>query len=346
MPKASPAEQYPSSPGSNAAARGNHNPQDARAPNPARSPSSRNGSMENPTPGSPATPASTKPTAKQQTHPIPTFVRTVAFDSWTRELDDELREFCKGGREGERKAILSINARFPNLSPQVIWSRILYLGLTSSKRRPYLRGEWEPDEIALLEAGYCDGRRGATHAINVLLQMHPDWTRSKVSWKAKSLGFSHVRPNAYQRWSDEADRRLTSCEGFLMESAEQRMKRSRGSILSRLAALDRRMEFFGGFKTKDLTDDLHMDEAQVRRLERRGVLVRDRGRITEKSFKELCRSHPNEIPFQTLSPYWKNRLIRDYGYRRPKLPRRGGRRKRKVAEPTPANVAASVGGIT
>ncbi len=131
-----------------------------------------------------------------------------------------------------------------------------------------------------------------------------------------------------------------------METVEKRLKRSPKSILSRLAALDRGMEFFGGLKAKDLTDDIHLDEAHVRRLERRGVLVRERGRITDRSFKEYCEAHSDEIPFQTLTPFWKDRLIQDYGYRRPTVPtmrRRGGRRKKKAkAEPTRASVAAGV----
>jgi hypothetical protein len=73
--------------------------------------------------------------------------------------------------------------------------------------------------------------------------------------------------------------------------------------------------------------------------------VREAGRITEESFKELCRNHPHEIPFQTLSNYWKNRLVRDYQYRKPKLGRRAGR-KRRAAEPMAVKVSASAGEST
>jgi len=275
---------------------------------------------------------------------IPMAAHSVAFDCWTVDLDNQLRAFCKAGREGERAAILSITAQVPHFSAEVIWSRILYLGLSTAKRRPYVRHEWTAEDIELLAAGYSDGRRGATDAINVLLRTHPEWSRSNISRKAKSLGLARARPNGYDPWSEDADRRLISCEGFLMESIEERLKRSRGSILSRLALLDRGMEFFGGFKTKDLMTDLHLGEAQVRRLERKGLLVRERGRITDKSVADLCRNHPEEIPFETLSPDWQCRLVQDYHYRKPKTARRGGRKRKAARGTAPASGTAAGGG--
>jgi hypothetical protein len=69
-----------------------------------------------------------------------------------------------------------------------------------------------------------------------------------ISWKAKSLGLFRKRKKKYQPWSEDADRQLISCEGFQLESVEKRMKRTKGSIWSRLLALDRGADFFGGFK--------------------------------------------------------------------------------------------------
>ena len=300
-------------------------------------PSSQNNRIEAPT--------SDAATSRPGRRAMARAAHSVAFDCWNVDLDYELRGFCKGGREGERQAILSIRTRFPDISAEIIWSRILYLGLSTAKRRPYMRHEWTADDVELLAAGYSDGRHGATNAINVLLRMHPDWSRSLISRKAKSLGLAHARPKGYQPWSQEADRRLISCEGFLMESVEERLKRSRGSILSRLAALDRGMEFFGGFKTKELMTDLHLAEAQIRRLERNGLLVRERGRITEKSVAELCRSHPEEIPFETLSPEWQCRLVQDYHYRKPKMVRRGGRKSKATSGTARVSGTAAGGGV-
>jgi hypothetical protein len=106
------------------------------------------------------------------------------------------------------------------------------------------------------------------------------------------------------------------------------MKRSMASIRSRLAALGRDAELFGGFRTKDLMEMLHLDESAIRRLERWRVLLRERGRITEDSLRWLCSEHPEEIPFETLDEDTKRILVADYEYPKPQPTRQGGRRKK------------------
>ena len=77
-----------------------------------------------------------------------------------------------------------------------------------------------------------------------------------------------------------------------MKVIQKRMKRSIASIRSSLTVLDRGAESFGGFKTNDLMERLRLDESAIRRMERRHLLLRERGRITEDSVKCLCREHP------------------------------------------------------
>jgi hypothetical protein len=105
---------------------------------------------------------------------------------------------------------------------------------------------------------------------------------------------------------------------------EERMKRSRAAIRSRLAALGRSAEFFGGFKTKDLMEMLHLDERAIRRLERKHLLQREWGRITEDSLRSLCREHPEDIPFETLDEDTKRMLVAEYRYAKPKRAGQGG----------------------
>lgn len=251
---------------------------------------------------------------------------TVPFDGWFRELDAILIEYCKRGREGEGQAIAAIQARHPQISPNTIWARIVYLGLTASERAPYRRYEWSLGDLEVLGVGYRDGQNSASRTIDALLEQHRDWTRSVVWRKAKSLGLSRSRKGGYRSWSEEADRMLISCEGFEMEGIARRMKRSIASIRSRLAAMDRGAEFFGGFKTKDLMEMLHLGESDIRRLERKRLLRRKRGRITDDSLASLCREHPEEIPFETLDGDTKRMLVADYKYAISKRARNGGRK--------------------
>ena len=116
---------------------------------------------------------------------------------------------------------------------------------------------------------------------------------------------------------------LVACEGLEMKVIKKRLKRSMASIRSLLAALDRGSEFFGGFKAKDLMEMLHLDQPAIRRLERKHLLLRERGRITEDSLRSLCREHPEEIPFETLHEETKQMLIADYKYPTPRREREG-----------------------
>jgi hypothetical protein len=137
-----------------------------------------------------------------------------------------------------------------------------------------------------------------------------------IGRKAKSLGLSGKRERERLAWSEEADRMLIACEEFEMKVIEKRMKRSIASIRSRLAVIGRDAEFFDGFKTKDLMEMLHLDTAAIRRLERKRLLLRERGRITEASLISLCREHPEEIPFETLDEDTKRMLVPTTNYTR------------------------------
>lgn len=347
MPRANGGREYPSSPGTNIAARESQNTQDPRIdePPPLRKESPPLGlavAAAAPAPAGTvvdarlpqeATRAGLAPNGGRRKDHHPAY--SVPFDGWIRELDCLLEQFCKLGRDGEREAILAIRKDYPEISSATIWARMVYLGLTTSKRRPYSRHEWLAEDLELLRSGYSDGRNGASRTIDTLLELHPDWSRSVVSWKARSLGFSRKRKKGYQPWSEDADRQLISCEGFQVESVEKRMKRTKGSIWSRLVVLERGAEFFGGFKTKDLMELLHLDESAIRRLKRQGLLTCERGRITEDSVTSLCRDHPEKIPFETLSPDAQHTLVEDYEYGKEKQAPKGGRKRKPATESAP-----------
>ena len=331
MPRANSGKENPSSPGSSVAARGNR-PRDDRA---AVSPWTHNGRTACGPAVAPEPPSVRLPrggiTVTHQGRRDPPRAFTVPFDGWRPEWDGLLKEFCKRGRDGEREAIAAIRKKHPQVSPATIWARILYLDLTTSKRPPYRRSEWSAEDLHLLQSGYSEGRRGASRTIDALVEKHPDWSRSVVSRKAKSFGLSRPRENEYQPWSADEVSELLSCEGFQMKSIEERMTRTRDSVTSRLISLDRGAEFLAGFKTGDVMRLFRVQKATVRRLKRLGLLVSERGRITEKSVRLLCREHPEQIPFETLTADEQHRLVKDFGYAKPKRARKGGRKKKPPA---------------
>jgi hypothetical protein len=83
---------------------------------------------------------------------------------------------------------------------------------------------------------------------------------------------------------------------------------------------------------------LHLDASAVRRLKRHGLLLCERGRITEDSVISLCRDHSEEIPFETLSPDAQHRLVEDYEYGKEKKAPKGGHKKKPAEESAPQDV--------
>ena len=255
-----------------------------------------------------------------------------SFETWPPELDDELRKVLLSTPGAERNAIAAIKDSHHELTEDLIWSRIVYLGLTNRKRAPYRKHEWTTEEDEILLNQYGSSRAASRKAIEHILRLHPDWSRDAVVWRARVLGLTQHRATAPQRWSSAQDHYLLSLMGCQLETIARRLNRSKKSVLARLRRLGWSADFFGGFKTKDLVLDLRVSEAVVEEWVRSGWLERKNGRITEESLRWLCRHHSEEIPFQSLTPEAQNWLTLSMGYGRGDTVRRGGRTKKSDLE--------------
>lgn len=173
---------------------------------------------------------------------------------------------------------------------------------------------WSAEDDELLRRRYGLGKASATAAINELKLRHPDWTRRKIAARARGLGLSSTDGGRQQLWDRGADFALLSLVHQPKEVVARRLGRTTGSVCARLRRLGKSADFFGGFKSKDLADLLNVTEADVRRWQRHGWIQRRRGRITEASLSSLCKSHPDEISFTTLSPETQYWLIAVHGY--------------------------------
>lgn len=251
----------------------------------------------------------------------------ASFETWPPGLDRTLQDILASTPGGERAAITAVRAMYPELPEELIWSRIVYLGLTNRKRPPYCRHEWTAVEDEILRNEYGRSRTSSHHAIEKILAMHPDWNRDAVIWRARTLGLTQSRQRPYQLWTSARDHLLLSLQGCQPDTIAKRLGCTKESALGRLRRLDWGADFFGGFKTKDLVRDLRVPETAVERWVRLGWLQRKKGRITEESLRWLCQRHPEEIPFETLAPEARNWLVRSLGYARATLAQSSGRTK-------------------
>ncbi len=238
----------------------------------------------------------------------------ASLDEWPRDLDTFLIEFLAGDRGDERGAIACIRRSHPQFSEDLIWLRIVYLGLTDRERPPYRKHQWTADEDGILRSDYGRSRASTQAAIEKILAMHPDWSRDAVVWRARALGLSQHRDRPHRVWTPALDHLLLSLQGCQPETIAKRLGCTKPSALGRLRRLGRGAEFFGGFKTKDLIRELRLPETAIQRWVRLGWLRRKRGRITDDSLRWLCRHHPEEIPFETLAPETRNWLKLSLGY--------------------------------
>jgi hypothetical protein len=238
-----------------------------------------------------------------------------AFESWPTYVDHRLVEIMTGRPGCEREAIAAIKCSHPELQEDLIWARIVYLGLTTRKRLPYRRYQWTTEEDEMLQREYGKSRASSHEVIEKILAMHPDWSRRAVIWRARVLGVTQCRTDPYLTWTPALDRQLLSLRGCQAETVAKRLNCTTKAVLGRLRRLGMGADFFGGFKTKDLTRDLRVPETTVERWVRLGWIERKKGRVTEESLQRLCRHHPEEIPFKALAPQTRNWLTLSMGYR-------------------------------
>jgi hypothetical protein len=238
----------------------------------------------------------------------------TSSEPWPAHLDDDLAMFLADRPNSEADAIAAIRASYPHFDEELIWARIVYLGLTRRKRPPYKRHVWSEAEDEILKQHYGCSKAASQQAIEKILELHPDWSRDAIVWRARALGLTQRRERAHQTWTPVLDHLLLSLQGCQPDTIATRLGCTTESVVGRLRRLGWGAEFFGGFKTKDLVRELRVPEAAIERWVRLSWLQRKRGRITEKSLRWLCRNHPEEIPFETLAPEARNWLKLSMGY--------------------------------
>ena len=219
------------------------------------------------------------------------------------QIDQILREGATRGRVGSHAAIERILKHEPGLERPTLWRRIRRLK-HASRRKPYERSVWSPEDEQTLRQGYRVGWQEKQGAIRELLKRHPDWLPRVIWRRAAKLGLTGRKnkrgPERSRRpWSENEDRILLNLAGYKFAKAiARRLHRTERAVRCRLALLGKSSRVHReGYARHALADELHLGSRTVQRLIVEGLLeVRD-PRITKRSLDDLSKSlHASSTP--------------------------------------------------
>lgn len=234
------------------------------------------------------------------------------------ELDEILKQGYTRGRQGSHQAIERILHLDPAIKRADLWKRIRTLKGTSSST-PYQRRTWTPELLEILERGYARGRSGAREGVQEILRRYPALSRP-VIWKhASRLGLTQHGKNIEAKnrrgpWSADEDKFLLQFGGeYPARMIGEKLHRSERAVRLRLFLQIGSSRVRDGFTQSELSRDLGVSPATVRRWVKMEWLKLRGRRITDKSFQEFCRAHGSEIDVGEISKEMKLWLTEEMG---------------------------------
>ena len=181
------------------------------------------------------------------------------------------------------------------------------------------RSSWLPSLDEMLKQGYASGWRGKREVIKEILRQYPNLPRHVIWKRASRLGLTQKRQeNAattqHGRWSADEDKLLLQlCGEYPARLIGEKLHRSERAVRLRLLRLAGSSSFRDGYKQSEVSRDLGVSPATVRRWVVLGWLNLRGRRITDRSFRQFCREHGSEINFDNLSKDMKIWLTEEMG---------------------------------
>jgi len=176
------------------------------------------------------------------------------------------------------------------------------------------RSSWPGSLDDMLKQGYASGRRGKSEVIKEILRRCPDLPRYVIWKRASRLGLTQKRQaneakTQHGRWSADEDKLLLQlCGEYPARMIGEKLHRSERAVRLRLLRLAGSSSFRDGYKQSEVSRDLGVSPAKVRRWVVLGWLNLRGRRITDRSYRQFCREHGTEIDFETLSKEMQNWL--------------------------------------
>ena len=206
----------------------------------------------------------------------------------------------------------------PAIHKADLWGQI-QIPKSPSSGTPCQRKTWTPELLEILERGYARGRSGAREAVQEILRCYPDLPRHVIWKRASRLGLTHKADgnetkNLCGPWLADEDKFLMQFGGeYSARMIGEKLHRSERAVRLRLLLQIGSSSVRDGYTQSELSRDLGVSPATLRRWVKVESLKLRGRRITDKSFQEFCRAHGSEIDFDKLSREMKGWLTDEMG---------------------------------
>ena len=224
------------------------------------------------------------------------------------EVEEILQQASALGRQAMHMAINRAlrallqypRGAFPYVTRALLW-RLSRKYKAPTKHRRYQRARWSADDIELLVNGYSRGRSGINEAVRELMRRHPDWSRSQIHWKARSLGLTHKESspkarNAGRRWSEAEEMGIINeASRISASSIGKKFGRTGWAVQCRLAGLGASSRVIErDYGLRRLKELLHVRTDRIQRFIGQGKLKARRLLVSARSLIARLRRQESE----------------------------------------------------
>src|SRR2546422_6733343 len=173
----------------------------------------------------------------------------------------------------------------------------------SDQRRTRRRFHWTPELdavlVQILEAGTVGSERG----FEKIRKLRPDWPNYVVSKRARRFGLYRRRLHRKKKWTRAQVEYLRENLGAQHDSKmADRVGHSRKAVRDKIRAAGLgSARVTEGYSIRQVCKDLNVSHHTVHRFILNEWLTMQGGRITEESYRRLCRFHADEFNWENLT---------------------------------------------
>ena len=182
----------------------------------------------------------------------------------------------------------------------------------SDDRRTRRRFRWTPELDAVLLQILEAAPGSLEEAFEKIRKLRPDWPNYVFSKRARRFGLYRRRPHQKKKWTRLQVEYLRENLGAQHDSKmADRVGHSSKAVRdkTRAAGLGS-ARVTEGYSIRQICKDLNVSHHTVHRFILSGWLLMQGGRITEESYRRLCRVHENEFNWESLTDAEVERVFR------------------------------------